>query len=225
MHYSKIHSRVEQLLHHPLSDRQLVKNLSDMVYEKLLNRDDPTGRRGSKVYFSLTEKAKRKYNLKILGIDKKVEKRKSLYNLLVFFEVYKRRPLLTEKQLARFLEQIGSSINGLEKVGETKLLDNIPETSFKPIKGVEIIGLSQYDPKTESNKMWYYTAIPGFSIEEFMIYLKLLKRGWEPRPFTTSRTIIPFTLYTSYTKKEVEEALELLKRRWSYPSHRSNNPW
>ena len=186
MHYSKIHSRVEQLLHHPLSERQLAKNLSDMVYEKLLNRDDPTGKRGSKVYFSLTEKAKRKYNLKILGIDKKVEKRKSLYNLLVFFEVYKRRPLLTEKQLARFLEQIGSSINGLEKVGETKLLDNIPETSFKPIKGVEIIGLCQYDPKTESNKMWYYTAIPGFSIEEFMIYLKLLKRGWEPRPFTTS---------------------------------------
>ena len=145
MHYSKIHSRVEQLLHHPLSDRQLIKNLSKMVYEKLLNRYDPTGRRGSKVYFSLTEKAKRKYNLKILGTDKKVEKRKSFYKLLVFFEVYKRRPLLTEKQLARFLEQIGSSINGLEKVGETKLLDNIPETSFKPIKGVEIIGLSQYE--------------------------------------------------------------------------------
>ena len=60
--------------------------------------------------------------------------------------------------------------------------------------------------------MWYYTAIPGFSIEEFMIYLKLLKRGWEPRPFTTSRPIIPFTLHISYTKKEVEEAFELFKR-------------
>lgn len=68
------------------------------------------------VYFSLTDKAKRKYGLRILGINKKVEERKRLYKLLIFFEVYKRRPLLTEKQLSRFLEQIGSSINGLEKV-------------------------------------------------------------------------------------------------------------
>lgn len=44
MYYREIRSRVEQLLHHPLSNRQLVKNLSTMVNEKLLNRYDPTGR-------------------------------------------------------------------------------------------------------------------------------------------------------------------------------------
>ena len=121
---------------------------------------------------------------------------------------------MTEKQLARFLEQIGSSINSLERIKEIKLFDTIPETIFKPINGVEIIGLHKYHSKIKSTIMLYYTVIPGFSVEELMIYLRLLKRGIQPRPFTTSRTMIPFVLdpqKNSYTKKEVEEGLELFK--------------
>ena len=38
MSYRNIHFKVEQLLNHPLSDRQLVKNLSNMAYEKLLTK-------------------------------------------------------------------------------------------------------------------------------------------------------------------------------------------
>jgi hypothetical protein len=38
MSYRKIHFKVEQLLNHPLSDRQLVKNLSNIAYEKLLTK-------------------------------------------------------------------------------------------------------------------------------------------------------------------------------------------
>jgi DNA-binding PadR family transcriptional regulator len=102
MYYRQILSRVEQLLHHSLSDRQLTKYLSKMVNEELLNRHDPTGKRGSKVYFSLTEKGQKKYGLKILGTNIEAQRRKRLYCLLFFFEVYKRTPLLTEKQLSRF---------------------------------------------------------------------------------------------------------------------------
>jgi hypothetical protein len=57
--------------------------------------------------------------------------------------------------------------------------------------------------------MSYYVAIPGFSVEEFITYQRLLKNGIAPRPFSTtfSGTIIPFMFHPSYTKKEVDEAV------------------
>jgi hypothetical protein len=54
--------------------------------------------------------------------------------------------------------------------------------------------------------MLYYTVIPGFSVDEFLIYQQLLQKGREPRPFSVYRNIIPFALNTTFTKKEVEEA-------------------
>jgi hypothetical protein len=85
VHYNEIHRRIEQLLDHPVSHRQLGKYLSYMIIEKLLTREDPTGKRGSKVHFSFTNLGKRKYRLRILGIDEAIEKRKTLYQLLIFF--------------------------------------------------------------------------------------------------------------------------------------------
>jgi hypothetical protein len=208
VHYMQIHRGVEDLLGHPISDRQVLKHLSKMIDEKLLNRKDPTGKRGSKVFFWSTEKLRRKYHLKIIGIDEEVKKRKKLYLLLILFEIYKRGPLLTEKELSKFLSQIGSSIRFLAKDEETK--GNISGIVFKPINGVEIAGFSERDPTTKTNKTWYYIVLPGISIEEFMAYLKLVSKGIEPHPFSSLRIIIPFTLYISYTKKEVEEGLDLL---------------
>lgn len=182
-----------------------------MVSEKLLNRNDPTGKRGSKVYFSLTEKGKRKYDLKILGPSIEVQRRKKLYSLLIFFEIYKRGSLLTERQLSRVLEAIGSSINDFKKSPELTQACSIPGTFRKSIKGVEILGISSDEPRTKSSNRWYYTAIPGFSVEEFISYQKTLKSGREPRPYLSSRTIIPFALSESYTKKEVEEAVASFK--------------
>jgi hypothetical protein len=113
IYYSKIKSRAEQLLHHPISDSQMCKNLDIMVNEGLLKRDDPTGKRGSKVYFSLTRECKAKHALKILGGSKVVEKQRRLYSLLIFFEIYKRMALLTKRQLAKLLESVGSSLSDL----------------------------------------------------------------------------------------------------------------
>jgi hypothetical protein len=210
MHYRKIKSSVEQILHHPLSDRQLCKHLKIMVDDGLLHRDDRTGKRGSKVYFSSTRKCEKKYGLKIIGTNE-VERRRRLYNLLIFFDIYKRMPLLTKKQLSKLLESIGSSINDLENLQEVKLSVprpyDIPGIISKSIRGIQILSLPS---GTKSNKMWYYAVIPGFSVEEFIIYQILLQKGRKPKPFSSSRTIIPFTLYTSYTRKDVEDAVASL---------------
>ena len=210
-YYREIKSSVERLLHHPPSDRQLCKNLGNMVNEGLLNRYDPTGKRGSKVYFSLTHECKVKYALKILGANKEVERQRRLYNLLIFFEIYKRMPLMTKKQLSKLLESVGSSISDLENLQDVELSvplpSDIPGIVSKSIRGVQILGLSS---GTKSNKMWYYAVIPGFSAEEFIRYQRLLQKGREPKPFSTYRTIIPFAFYTYYTKKDVEDAIASL---------------
>ena len=73
-YHNNIHRKVEDLLDHQMSDRQFVKYLNEMTEEKLLERKDPTGKRGSKVYYSLTDKAKIKHSLKILGTEEKILK-------------------------------------------------------------------------------------------------------------------------------------------------------
>ena len=94
-------------------------------------------------------------------------------------------------------------MNDLERIQGVKLPQNNTEISAKSIKGVGVLCF----PKTKSKKMSYYVAIPGFSVEEFIAYQRLLKDGIAPRPFSTtfSGNIIPFVFDPSYTKKEVEE--------------------
>ena len=71
---------------------------------------------------------------KILGIDESFENRRKIYQLLLFFKLIKRMNQITQRQLYKFLDKIGSSKEDLKKV---KATDNI--THFKPIRGVEII--------------------------------------------------------------------------------------
>lgn len=210
MYYREIKEAVEKLLGHPLSDRQLVKYLEIMVNEKSLNRNDPTGKRGSKVHYSLTKKGIKKYGLRIIGTDTKTLRRKKLYNLLIFFEVYKRRPLLSKRQLSRFLQGIGKSLSQLDNIQEIKTPYLQPHIMYKSISGIEILRMPQKDSQISANKMWYYIVIPGFSAKEFIEYYRLLKKGKEPRPFTSSRIIIPFIVDTPYTEEEVEEAITSL---------------
>lgn len=206
IHRNEVHRGVVSLLGHSLSQRQFGKHQDSMLHEKNLNRSDPTGKRGSRVYLSLTEKGKIIHGLKILGNSIEVQRQRRLYSLLIFFEVYKRGPLLTERQLANLLKAVGSSINEFKSSQQLTQVYHIPGTFYKSIKGIEILGIPTYDPRTKSSKMWYYTVIPGFSVEEFVAYQKALKSG-----FLSSRTIIPFVLSESYTKKEVEDAVLLFE--------------
>ena len=221
MHYREIHSSVTSLLGSPISYRKFEEHLKYMVNENLLFKDDPTGKRGSKVYFSLTEKAKRRNTLEILGIDERVRRRRSLYQLLLFFEAIKRRNLLSKRQLNIFLKQIGSSTKNLQKIQETELSKDIQSrlytqmgiVAFKPIRDVEIMGLVQNGSYKDNGGGgiidYYYTVLPGFTADEFIQYVEKLKKGKDPRPFSSYPAIlhIPFVQYTEYTKQEVEAAI------------------
>lgn len=211
INYNALHRRIVRLLKHSISQRQFGKQLNNMLHEKILNRYDPKGKRGSRVYFSLTQKGEKKYGLMILGNGKEVQRRKRLCSLLISFEVYKRGPLLTERQLSELLKALDSSINDFKKSKEITQAYSIPRTFHKSIKGLEILGIPSSDRGAKSSKMLYYTVVPGFSVEEFIKYQNALKNGREPRPFLGYPTRVPFALTESYTKKEVEEAVVSLK--------------
>ncbi|MGH9982635.1 MAG: hypothetical protein ACRD8W_01615, partial [Nitrososphaeraceae archaeon] len=58
LHQGDINRRIEQVLDHEVSYIQLRKNLSTMKNQNLLNEYDvKEGKRGYKVYYSLTDKA------------------------------------------------------------------------------------------------------------------------------------------------------------------------
>ena len=85
-----------------------------MESEELLKRRNPGGR-GPKVHFALTDKARRMNVFKILGIDESFKNRKKIYQLLLLFKLIKRSNPITQLQLNRFLNKIGSSKAPLEK--------------------------------------------------------------------------------------------------------------
>lgn len=120
-----------------------------MVSENILHKKD-SNVRGKPVEYSLTKKGLRQSTLKILGIDAKVERRKYLYRLLLFYESYKRRPLLTEKQLHFFLKKIGRTANNLEQVGKWRMTNADNKTivtGFKDVKDIGIIRLDESKTK------------------------------------------------------------------------------
>lgn len=210
IHHMEIHRRVKRITGHSITHYKLLKTLVDMTHKGDLIKTDPKGKRGSKVFYELTARAKEKYRLRILGPGEKTRRRRSLYQLLIYFEVYKRGPLLTKTHLSKFLKQIGSSIKDLEKEKDVNILANTHGIYFKPIKGVDIMGIILYDKRTKSDRMFYYTLLPGFSVEELVLYLQLFKNKTEPRPFSASIALIPYARYIHLSKKEITESISSL---------------
>lgn len=111
-----------------------------MVKEKLLNKNEDMDSKLKirPVNCSLTEKAKKKQELKILHHDEEAKKRRNLFQLLIFFEVFRSRNPVTKRQLFNFLKQIGISKNDLEIAKEYSA--SFPKiTHYKHIKNVAII--------------------------------------------------------------------------------------
>ncbi len=208
--YREIWRRINGVLGYRVYFRDFQTHIEYMEYEKILERNDPSeGRRGAKVYFSLTKKAEQLYALKILGIDKSIQKRKKLYQLLISFEVFKRRNPITQRQLYQFLKQIRTSGKSLEIV---KVTDKI--THFKLVKGVKIIKWIQSGSIIGPNASVYHISIPGFTAKEFTSYLTRLKKGKEPRPFPyyAGITDVPFVLDTDYAESEITDAIESFRK-------------
>jgi DNA-binding HxlR family transcriptional regulator len=202
--YSELYAAVTDKTRNKVSHRDFSAYLKKMVSENILRKDDSTVR-GKRVEYSLTRKALRQSALKILGIDPKVERRKQLYRLLLFYESYKRRPLVSEKQLHIFLKKIGSVAVNLEQLGKWRTHDKTVITGFKDVKGIGIIRLDE----SKTKPGLYYIVTPGFSVEEFIKYLRMLKRGKDPRPFSSMSSFVPFPVRSvDYTKEEVVDAIE-----------------
>jgi hypothetical protein len=209
LHQGDIKRGIGHILGHNVDYKQLRKNLTIMKDQGLLNEYDlQEGKRGYKVYYSPKEKAEKMYPLKILGSNETVERHKNLYQLLIFFEVFKTSSPLTRRQLGNFLKRIGKSIDNLD---EAKVTAKV--THYKPIKGVEIIKWIQNNSEAESNMAIYHITIPGLTVKDVDTYLQQLRKGKEPRPSPTYSAVsdVPY-INLNYSETEITEAIESLRR-------------
>jgi hypothetical protein len=196
-----------------VSRRDYSYHLAKMVEEKILGTKGIKDKRKFKYYF-LTDYAKRMYELKILGIDKEHEKRLEIYHLIIYFETFKRGRILTRGQVHKLLKRIGTSWEKLQKI-DNQYLNNV--LSFQaayeePVTEIEILELPPGKIAVQSKKPSYYVLMRGLSVTEFLSYMKKLRNGKEPKPFSQYPVIVPFVASIEFTDKEVEEAIELLEK-------------
>lgn len=186
-----------------------------MEKDGILCRKDPSGgRRGTRVLFSLSEFAKQKHNLGILRIDNVREKRIRLLRLLLCFHVYRRFPLLSESELSGFLRLIGNfSKNDLKEV-DPKITSSISvplnwlddrTKVYEISNGIQVV-----EAKTLQGKTFYYPVIPGFSLEEFLIYIEDLIDMTDHRPFSNKTPFVPYLRLDDYTENEANDAIMYL---------------
>jgi DNA-binding transcriptional ArsR family regulator len=83
----------------------------------------------SPIYYSLTNKGKKDYNLEILEISHLINKNRILYQLLLFFDCYKRSNILSERQFKNFLKKIGIKFENMEQM-DLETLKHIQQNIF-----------------------------------------------------------------------------------------------
>lgn len=218
--YTNIYEGIKQVLGKKISHSDFSSHIRNVEKDGLLRRNDPSGgRRGVKVLFSLSEYAKQKDALWILKIDNERERKKRLLRLFLCFHVYRRFPLLTARQLPRFLKSIG----GYSKNDLKEISPKIPDNSSMPIdmfgnratvydliNGIQIIGTVVEKAKRRHKETFYYPVIQGFSVEEFLLYAEDLRNSNEPRPFSDKIPFIPYIHQDTYSESEVNDAIRSL---------------
>jgi hypothetical protein len=208
--YTVLYKQLAESLRRKVSHRDYSSHLSLMVLDGLLGTEKGEEKKILKRYF-LTEKARKMFELKILGIGSEYEKRLSLYQLLFYYETFKRGQILTDAQLNRVLKRYGIRRKNLKKVDTTQFDGLDIQTAYEePVNEIEIIQYPAGQFGTKSLKPVYYVLKRGFSVNEFLSYLRKLKNGKEPRPFSPLPSLVPFVHYTSYNAREVEDAISLL---------------
>jgi len=182
-----------------------------MEKEGLLDRyeDKDSSKKIKPVSYSLTDNAKKKDSLNILRNDEVTQRYRSLYELLICFNQFKKYEMLTDKQLDGFLGKIGCSRNDLKehKISKAGIF-------YEPVNGVHIVKWTEDGSIIGTKDRLYSISIPGFSVKEFILSLKKLKKGHNPRPFSSYPAVsdIPFVLYTNYKEQEVRGAIDLLRK-------------
>jgi hypothetical protein len=193
-----------------------------MVNENIVNKVDKTGKRGSKIYYSLSENARNQHQLRILKVDKDYETKRSIYQLLIYFHSFKRGELLKRRQLNKKLLEFGLRFEDFQQINRKQnqvstQIDNIKYTEVKallhPVRNIVIM---EYRDNENShltrNNIVYYLYLPGFTVMEFIMYIKKLARRKEPRPFSHHPPLIPYVYYRNFTDTEIEEAIQLFHK-------------
>jgi hypothetical protein len=113
--YTALYNNLIGNLGRKVSRRDYSSNLAKMVQAKILDTKAIKEKKKFKCYF-LTEKARKMLQLDILGIGREYEKRLALYQLIIYFETFKRGQILTYTQLIRLLKGYGIQRRNLKKV-------------------------------------------------------------------------------------------------------------
>ena len=208
-----------------LSHRDYVGILRIMEEEGFIIREDKTGKRGSKVYYYLSETAKIQHQLRILKVEEDYEKKRSLYQILLYFHIFKRGELMTRRQLGRRLLKMGLRFEDSKTV-QGDIAKNLDRMSFElstgkytwinsftnASGGISIVkylkNVGKNAPSSANSNIVYYVFVPGFTIDEFSTYIKKLRRLKEPRPFTKYPPLVPYIYYTDYTDDEIDWAIK-----------------
>ncbi len=220
--YTDLYYKLTGKLKRNLSHRDFNNVLNMMMKEKLLVKDDNTGKRGYKVYYSLTEQSKKDNRLKILGRGEEFDRRRQIYHLLLYFDVFKRDILLTKRQLYKLLKKIGIDTNIIYSAyninrEHIQYINNLRGPFDAKVRfigeanGVAIGEVEDVDINAKKNSK-YYVMIPGFTKEEFISYIDNLRKHKDPRPFTEIIPLIPYVYYTRYSKDEIINSITLLNK-------------
>lgn len=212
LNYTSLYEKVREDLGRKLSHRDYNAHLRHMVEERILHKEIE-GKRSSK-YYHLTESARKQCRLEILGIGNEYEKRQSLYHLLINFENFKRGEILNDKQLHRLLKKIGTSKNKLKRndISQFKnMLVNVEAAYEESISEIQILQLSTDKLGRWQKEPMYYVLYLGFSIIEFISYIRKLRNNREPRPFSRYAPLVPFVGFIDYSRKEIEDAVNNLQ--------------
>ena len=174
-----------------------------------------TNKKIPQTLYSLTTKGKKDYSLRILDIQSSINKNRVLYQLLLFFEYYKRSNIITEIQFKNFLKKIEIKFENMEQMNREKFEQIKQDFPFDVTNSyITYNNISICEFRNSSNySKYYYVVLPGFTIDEFLDYLELVKTGKEPQPFAQfpTRIQIPYIHYLPFSKEEVVEAIELLR--------------
>jgi hypothetical protein len=202
--YSAIYKEVNKRLskkrrkYVSISHRDFSLHLDNLVKENRLQRNEnPEKKRGTRIDYCLTDKAKKEYQWNILGIDPEKERLRRLYQLLFFFESSKSTIRVTDKQLDEFLSLIESSRQEMVAAPDKMFPEGGSSIAwYKPIKDIEITKFF------DGNRAFYKIRLPGFSIEEILNYEKPTLGNYESSIFC----------HNEFTHEELNGALNLFRK-------------
>lgn len=202
--YSAIYNEVNKRLSKKrrkdvsISYRDFSLHLDNLVKENRLQRkENPEKRRGTRVGYCLTDRAKKECQWNILGIDPKKERIRRLYQLLFFFESSKNTIYVTDLEFDEFLSDIKASRQELAVESGNAFPQGGPSTTcYKPIRDIDIIKFF------DGYKVFYTIRLPGFSVEEILNCEKPTLRNFDSSMFC----------HYEFTHKELNDAINLFRR-------------